>query len=217
MAKKTNKAVRVFDTIADIGSLMMALLYILYVALLLIFELGTLWLNYAMLGITIAYIVFFLTKIFLLNRILRKKGVIKTTRLALKYSKWGMKVINATFVALSIASTQLSDSSDVISMMGIFLVGFSFLISVLWDIAWHVVQRKVRELKSDWDSLSRAEKNKRIELIIDSFVTSVDHITGVDITKSLAQNAGRLADERKEEESHQRRRRDRVETEDDDF
>jgi hypothetical protein len=189
---KINRAGRIFDTIADICSLFMALLYISYVALLLIFDIGTKWLNYTMLAITVAYIVFFTIKIFTLNRILSNKKINRGTRMALKYSKWSMKLINAVFVILSIATSQYA-GNNIIAVVGIFIVGFSFLISILWDIAWFVIRTKLRELKTGWDDLSAKEKNKRIELVINTLVKSIDEFAGLDITKSVAKSAERIA------------------------
>ena len=133
------KPARIFDTMADVGSLFMAIMYTLYVALLLIFELGTRWLNWCMLGITIIYFIFFMIKISALNTILDKKNVARRARFILRYSKWAMKIINAAFVCIAIATTRHGDN-NVIMMVGVFVVGFSFLISVLWDVLWFIMR-----------------------------------------------------------------------------
>ena len=197
-AKKTMRSAgRVFDSIADVGSLFMAILYILYVALLLIFHLGTLWLNYFMLAITILYIAFFIVKLVSLNKILEKNNVGRNVRFILKYSKWSMKIVNASFVIIAIATTS-SQSNNIIMMLGIFLVGFSFLISVMWDIGWFVARRKLGELKDGWDNLSLEEKHKRIEMFLGSLMKSLDSITGVDVAKSLSITAS--ADRRRKKQ-----------------
>ena len=58
---------RIFDTVADVGSIVMASIYFIYVGLLLMFGLGVLWLNYVMLGITLLYLIFFIIKMFTFN------------------------------------------------------------------------------------------------------------------------------------------------------
>ena len=195
MGKKKNqsKTSRIFTTIGDIGSLFVALLYIVYVAALLLLNIGTLWLNYCMLGLTVIYVVFFILKIFLLNEIITRKKSFRIMRFTLRYSKWGMKLINATFVAFSIANIGLSQHS-VVSLVGIVIVGFSFMISILWDISWWVISRKLRDLKTEWDQLSLKEKNQKIEFIIGSFVQSIDNVTGLE----LSQSAGKLIEGVKE-------------------
>jgi len=185
MAKiKKIKPARIFDTLADVGSLFMAVVYILYVALLLIFDYGTTWLNWTMLGITIVYILFFVIKLSAINGIFEKRGVQRRAKFIIRYSKWSMKLINAAFVCTAIATTRNSEG-NVLMMVGIFIVGFSFLISVLWDVAWFVVRRKMNDLKLNWDNLSQVDKSKRIEMIVDTFIHSLDSITGVDVTQSV--------------------------------
>ena len=186
---KKIKPARLFDTMADVGSLFMAVIYTLYVVLLLIFDLGTRWLNWCMLGITFIYVIFFIVKIVALNSILAKKNVQRHAKFFLRYSKWSMKIINATFVCIAIATTR--NESNIIMMVGVFVVGFSFLISVLWDVAWFIISRKLSEIRINWNNLSRKDKNKRIEMIIDTLIQSLDSITGVDITESVAITAGR--------------------------
>jgi len=175
---------RIFETIADLGSLTMSFFYVIYVTLLLVFHVGPNWLNFSMLGITIAYIVFFLIKIFSLNRILSKTKVKRTFTMSLRYSKWGMRLLNAAFVGFSVAATTIS-GTHVISLIGIMIVVISFVISVLWDIGWHFVRRKVRELRTGWDNLSQEEKNARVGSVIDNVVKSVDRVTGLDIAASV--------------------------------
>lgn len=210
------KPARIFDTIADVGSLGMATLYVLYVALLLIFKLGTPWLNYCMLAITFIYIVFFVAKIAALNAILEKNKVQKRARFILRYSKWSMKLINAVFVILSIATTSQFYDADVIMMVGVFLVGFSFLISVMWDTVWFIVRRKLRFYKQGWDGLSTVEKNKRIEQIVGVFIESLDNFAGVKITESVT-FVGRRDERRAPKSRRLSRRRLELSTSEDDL
>jgi len=195
---KQNRAAKVFDTIADVGSLCMAILYILYVTLLLSFDVGRLWLNYCMLAITLLYIGFFLIKIFSLNQALAQRNVQRTARMTLRYSKWAMKLVNALFVILTIASAHYS-ADNVIMMIGVFVVVFSFAIAILWEIIWYIVRRKLGELKADWDRLPTKEKNKRIAVIIESFVRSVDNVTGINVAESVPIVAGKIVAEKRED------------------
>jgi hypothetical protein len=186
------KPARLIDTIADVGSLFMAIMYILYVVLLLIFKLGPPWLNWCMLSITIIYIIFFVSKVAALNSLFEKKQFQRQARFILRYSKWAMKIINATFVCIAIATTK-DTSHNVIMLVGVFVVGFSFLISVMWDVLWVIVRRRMKDFKGDWDNLSPTDRSKRVEMILDAFFHSLDNITGVDITESVKTTAaGRL-------------------------
>lgn len=187
MARKQKAtARRIFNTIADIGSIFMSLLYILYVSLLLAFDIGTKWLNFCMLGITIVYICFFLIKIFSLNRVSTKKKVQRITRMSIKYSKWAMRLINAIFVGLTLATVELSDN-HIIAFIGVMVVSFSFLVSVLWDVAWFMISHRLLELKKGWNELPMEEKTKRVELLIASIIRNIDNISGVDITQSVTE------------------------------
>ena len=181
--RKRNKASQFFTTIADIGSLLMAAVYFLYVALLLILDIGKSWLYYAMLVITILYFLFFVLKLALLNRVVKNKRTFRITRLTIKYSKWGMKLINALFVALSLANVTVS-GNNAIALIGIFVVVFSFVVSILWDIGVWFTRRKLREIKIGWDSLTERQKKARIELVIGSIIKSLDSVTGLELAQT---------------------------------
>jgi len=197
-ARKQNKAEQIFGTIADVAGILMALFYIFYVTLLLVFQVGPSWLNYSMLGITVAYVLFFIIKIAALNRIFarKKKKLQRTVRLTVKYSKWGMKIINAAFVALTLTTSQLSDNS-IIPMIGIMVVGFTFLISILWDVVWYIINRRLRDVRVGWDDLTQAQKKKRVDNFITSLVTSIDNFIGLDITESVSRSTERIAEQRR--------------------
>ena len=201
--KKIKKKGRVFDTIADVGSLLLALVYILYVALLLIFDMGQAWLNHCMMGITILYVAFFVAKMMALNRIFACPNTKRVTRLTLKYSKWAMKLINATFVVLSVLTAH-SEDNQMIMMVGVFVVLITFTISIIWDIAWFIIRRKFRDMWVGWDKLTREEKNKRIDDMINSFVNNIDALAGVNLAESLSNrridNAKELTKESKKDE-----------------
>lgn len=184
------KAARIFDTISDVGSLLMAGFYLIYVFLLLAFDLGRMWLNCVMLGITILYLGFFVAKIISLNKIFEKKRWMRVARFTLRYSKWAMKLINATFVILTILLTSESDG-DALMMIGAIIVIFSFMIAVLWDVVRYVLRQKFSEVWVGWDNLTKEEKNQRIEDIVASFVSGLDTITGADIAASVTRGGGR--------------------------
>ena len=203
-AKQRTKAEQIFGTITDVAGILMTLFYIFYVTLLLVFNVGTEWLNYSMLGITVAYVLFFIIKLAALNRIFARKKWQRIARLTVKYSKWGMKIINATFVALTIATHGLSDNT-VIPMIGIMVVGFTFLISIMWDVVWYIISRRLRDVRSGWDGLSETQKKKRIENLIASFVNSMDNFVGLDITESVSRSAGRIVEERRSEREEERK------------
>lgn len=186
VAKKQIKPGRVIDTLADIGSLVMSVIYALYVTLLLIFDLGTIWLNYGMLCITILYFIFFVLKIVIMNKIFEANKAEKLVRVILKYTKWSMKLINAVFVILVIITAQQDEGGGVLMLVGVFIVLMSFVISVLWDIGLVVVRKRFAELWQGWDRLSKAEKDNRVKSFVAACVSSIDTIAGVNIAQSLA-------------------------------
>jgi len=184
--KQKFKSGQVFDTIADVGSLFMATLYILYVSILLIFGFGTPWLNYSMLAITIIYIAFFITKLTALNRVMITKQMKKKTRFIVKYSKWSMKIVNAVFIIMLIATASQHDAGNIFMMIGVFIAIFSFIFSVMWDVAWFIARRRLREFRENWNQLSRKEKNDRIGHLLEDFLHSLDYFTGADISETLS-------------------------------
>jgi hypothetical protein len=186
--KKGNKAGKLFDTISDVGSLFMSFLYIMYVTLLLAFDIGTVWLNWAMFVITFLYIAFFITKVVILNKYFEKKNYTRMARFILRYSKLSMRIINAIFVCIAIATTR-DTGKNTIMIVGVFLVGFSFLVSVMWDVVMFIFRRRMRDFKEGWDNLSHHDKNKRVEYVLDSLFKGIDNLTGIDLAGSVKTSA----------------------------
>ena len=191
LKNKKIKAGRVLDTIADVGSLLVSCVYFAYVILLLAFHLGMRWLNWAMLFITILYLGFFVAKLVALNRLFERNNKERLARFVLRYSKWAMKLVNALFVVLSVVSTKDVEGSMLL-LIGVMMVILTFVISVLWDITVIIVRRKYKELWIGWDKLTPAEKSERIEMVINSFVTSIDAMAGVNLVKGIKIKAPRL-------------------------
>jgi len=185
-----------FTTVADVGALCVALIYISYVVLLMAVLGFTTWLNWTMLGITIAYILFFLYKIFFLNRTMKHTGRIKrTVKIANKYTKLGMRLINATFVILSLIGTQLNDSHT-LALVGVLIVGMTFLTSILWDIGNFIVRRKIQEFTVSWNKLSHEEKTERIELLVSGFLRSINNAAVVDDYFDIGLSVKRMVGEK---------------------
>jgi len=202
------KAFMFFTTIADVGALLVALIYISYVGLMMYFELGTTWINWAMLGITIAYICFFVFKLAYLNRTMTNTGRIKrTVKYANKYTKFGMKLINATFVLLSFVGVHAGEDNTM-ALVGVMIVAITFIVSILWDIGNYIVRRKVGEMMVAWNELSHEEKSERVELLISGFLRSINNAAimddyfdvGLNIKRMVGAKMGdriRLADARR--------------------
>lgn len=196
--KKINTG-RIFDTIADVGSLLVSAVYFTFIILMLSFGLGTKWLNWAMFALTILYLTFFITKIAALNRLFERNNAERLVRYILRYSKWSMKLINALFVVMSVVSTKDVEGS-VLLMVGVLMVIMTFVISVLWDIAAIILKKKLKVLWHGWGELSQEEKNARVSSIIDTLMSGIDTVSGVDIIKLSKRKQRALA--RDEAEGH---------------
>ena len=185
-----------FTTIADVGALVVALVYISYVGLMVYLNLGTRWLNLAMFGVTVAYIAFFLFKLFYLNKKMTRTGKIKrVVKMANKYTKLGMRLINAAFVILSLISVQFGVNQGV-ALIGVLIVGVTFVVTVLWDIGNFVLRRKIIDYTVAWNSLSREEKAERIELLMAGFMRSLDNISGIDEYVDVGVSVKKMMDSR---------------------
>jgi hypothetical protein len=141
---KKQKVFLVFTTLADVGSLFMSFFYIAYVCLMMILDVGPLWLNLIMVGITVLYCWFVFFKIIYLNRIMQRVGRVKRiVKMSSKYTKYVLRVINAAFVVLTLVGTQFWESVDfshVIAIIGIVVMCISLFFSIIWDI-WNLLIR----------------------------------------------------------------------------
>jgi hypothetical protein len=105
-----------------------------------------------------------------------------------------MRLINAAFVIISIINMRAIDENNFVALIGMVILGITFVISLLWDLITFFIRRKVKEIKDSWNSLSDEEKKEKIDFIISSFVRSLDSITGLDFEAGM--NARKLMDER---------------------
>jgi len=147
---KRQQAFLVFTTLADIGSLFMAFFYIAYVCLMIILEVGPLWLNGIMIGITVLYSWFVFFKIIYLNRVMQRAGRVKLiVRLSSKYTRYVLRVINAAFVVLTLVGTQFWENVNfghVIAIVGIVVMCISLFLSIIWDIWSALIKHGVKQI-----------------------------------------------------------------------
>lgn len=202
------KAFMFFTTIADVGALFVALIYVSYVGIMMYMRPKAVWLDWVMLSITLLYIIFFVFKILVLNKTMTHVGRIKRiVKFANKYTKLGMRIINAAFVILSLIGSQRNDA-HAFALVGVLVVGVTFIVSILWDIGNFVLRRKIQEFTIAWDTLSQEEKSERIELLLTGFIRSINNAAilddyfdiGMNVKKMVGTKLGdriRLADARR--------------------
>ncbi|MCL2540752.1 MAG: hypothetical protein FWE53_05030 [Firmicutes bacterium] len=187
---KSKNPKRLFVTVADAGGLLMSLIYVSYISILLIFDIGYLALNYCMLGLTVAYIIFFFVKIFYLNSINPKSKFNKNIKFIHKYTKYSMKLVNATFVVISLVSIQISDS-HLFSIIGVCVLMITFVFSILWDVSVCFIKKKTKELKDAWVALPIEQKKDKIDWLIDKFISGLDNMSWLDDYVELGVEAGK--------------------------
>ena len=186
---KRNHARRI-ATIADAGGLIMTLIYLSYVSMMLIFDVGYKVLNFCMLGITAAYILFLAFKMLYLNRFGQSGKIKRTTKRIYRYGKYTMRIINAVFVILAIVNVQISDS-HIVPVIGIIVLVMTFIITVAFDLIMYFIKKKVREIRLEWQNLGSEGKKEKIDFFIDSFIKGLDNISGFDEYVEVGKEAGR--------------------------
>jgi len=173
--KKIKKVKRIFVTITDVASIFMAFLYIVYVAMMIAFPLGTMWLNFGMLGITIVHMIFLIVKILYLNKVCASRMIKKVTKQTIRIVKYGMKGVNAVFIVLGTLSVTLAPS-HIFSMMGVMIFVFTFILSVTWDIVLFFVKRKIKNVLNEWNSLCKDGKKEKVDFLIERLLQSIDEM-----------------------------------------
>jgi len=182
----------VFTTIGDLGGLLVSLIYVSFVALSMIVGFGEDWLNWVMLSVTILYIGFFLFKIFYLNKHAQNPGRVKrVVKVSKKYFKLVMRIINATFVTLTLISTQQGEE-NIFAMVGVLVVGLTFIITVFWDICGYFIRRKIHQFAHSWSQLTHEEKAERIEQLVTGLIKSVNEAAIIDDYFDVALNIQRM-------------------------
>ena len=177
--KNRKRRANIFVTASDIGGLFMAFIYIVYVALLLLFSVGYDWLNYTMLGITAAYFLFLMVKLLYINRAVPKGKIHRATRLIYRYTKLSMRFINAAVVILSIINIQLSES-HVVAVIGIIVLAITFTITLAWDLCVYFLRKKIKEIRDEWQALDKDEKKEKFDFFVDSILKGLDNVAGLD-------------------------------------
>jgi hypothetical protein len=190
--KAKKKFALVFTTIGDVGGLIVSFIYISFVALSMIVGFGENWLNWVMLSVTVLYVGFFIFKIAYLNRAMQHVGrMAKIVKISKKYFKLAMRIINATFVVLSLVSTQ-QGNDNVFALTGVVVVGLTFIITILWDIVSYFIRRKIHNFARSWAELIHDEKAERIEQLVTGLITSVNNAAIIDDYFDVALNIQRM-------------------------
>jgi len=171
---KKQTAFLALATLTDIGSLIMSLFYIAYVGLMMLLEIGPLWLNLIMVGITVLYSWFVLFKIIYLNRVVQRAGrVKKIVKLSSKYTKFVLRVINAAFVVLTLVGTQFWEQVNfghIIAIIGIVVMCISLFISVILDIWSFTIKYGVKQIV-DATKTARAGNKPQLDngLVVEAY------------------------------------------------
>jgi len=171
-AELKKKKVVVLATLGDVGVLLMSFLYVSYIAMLLIMGMGVFWLNIAILALTVVYVLFFIIKILYLNTTSERLG--KWVRLCFKYSKYVMRLINATIVIVSLVNLHAKDGADIIKVISIVILVVMLAISVAWDISMIFVRRKIKEVREEWELLPPEDKKNKLEYLVRKVAKSID-------------------------------------------
>jgi len=150
----------------------MSLIYIAYITMLLVMSIGVFWLNIAILVLTGLYFIFFVLKVLYLNSRLGKIG--RPVKLVMRYSKYFVRLINATIVIISLVNLSANDGSDLIKIVSIVILLVMLAISITIDVSMIFVRRKFREIKAEWENLPAEEKHNKIEYLTRRVLTSID-------------------------------------------
>ena len=146
----------------------------MYVVLMMILEVGPLWLNLIMVGITVLYSWFVLFKIIYLNRVVQRAGrVKKIVKLSSKYTKFVLRVINAAFVVLTLVGTQFWEQVNfghIIAIIGIVVMCISLFISVILDIWSFTIKYGVKQIV-DATKTARAGNKPQLDngLVVEAY------------------------------------------------
>jgi len=166
------KKVVYLATLGDVGVLLMSFLYVSYIAMLLVMNIGVFWLNIAILVLTVIYCSFFIIKIIYLNSSSERLG--KGVKLCFKYSKYVMRLINATIVIVSLVNLHANGGSDIIKIISIIILVVMLAISVAWDISMIFVKRKIKQIRNEWENLPPEEKHNKLEYLLRKVANSID-------------------------------------------
>jgi len=171
------KVKRIFVTVTDLASLVMSVIYVVYVTLMLTLPLGgSTWLNYGMLAVTIIYIIFFIIKIFYLNKLNPSQKIKKATKMTVRYTKYGMRLINAIFVVMSLITIRIG-VEHLIPVVGVIIFVMTFVISVIWDVGLFFAKRRIRSMLTEWNSLDNKNKKDKIDFFIRRFLETLDNMS----------------------------------------
>ena len=193
-AKAKKKVFLVFTTVGDAIGLIVSFIYVSFVVLSMILRFGDNVLNAIMLGITIPYMGFFVIKILFLNKRMQNPGKVKRiVNRTKKYVKLGIRIINAAFVTLTLINAH-NGEDNIFAMIGVMVVAFTFIFTVLWDIGSFFVRKKVHDFAESWAQLSHEEKAERIELLMAGLIKSVNNAAIIDDYFDVALNIKRMID-----------------------
>jgi len=195
--KTKKKAFLVFTTVGDAINLLVSFIYVAFVVLSMAIPpgFGDKFLNAIMLGITIPYMGFFVVKIIFLNTRMQNPGKVKrVVKISKKYVKLAIRIINAAFITLTMINAHNSNNDNTFAMIGVMVVAFTFIFTVLWDIGSFFIRKKVHDFAQSWAQLSHEEKAERVEHIVTDLIRNINNAAIIDDYFDVALNIKRLID-----------------------
>lgn len=190
---------RTFATVTDLGGIFVSLVYVMYVAMLLFMKIGYPVINYIMIAISVLYIIFYLVKIFYINKInFKVKKLKRTAKFVYKYSKYGVKLIHSLIVILSLINIRanVSDSGKMAAIIGLIVIVVLLVLSIVFDIVVYFVKKKLRILAAQWHNLDAESRKDKIDFLVESLIQSLDNMSALDDYVEVGRKAKKLVTKR---------------------
>jgi len=152
---------RALSLIADVCGIIFALVYIVFVTMLLVIDFGNRTLGIFLIAVSAVYIIFSLVNIFILEG--RKSQ--KIIKRIYRYTKYAMRLINMVFVIASLVAMPFG-TGQIVAVISVIVLLVSFVLSIIIDITVivikSVIKAAIKDIKQEFAEFAAAPDNTRL-------------------------------------------------------
>jgi len=135
---------KILGVAAEVCGFLFAVIYIVFVFILMAIGFSNPILGTILIVITAAYLVFSLVNYFLLKR----RRLKKTIKLTCRYTKYGMRLIHMVFIIAALIANPFG-SGQLLAVVGIIILLATLVISLIIDITVFVLKLMFRDVKRE--------------------------------------------------------------------
>ncbi|MCL2061601.1 MAG: hypothetical protein FWH03_03145 [Firmicutes bacterium] len=146
--EREEKKLKITVAAGDIFTLVCTLAFLAYLIILNEADSGKRWYHFSMLALTLAFAVFLVVKLFIINPLLKPDSkVSKRIKVAYRFVKLLLKLLMLTAIMVGVVKIVHFEEDGMLILFSTVVSNLAFFVLLVWDIIWLAHLRKKKKLR----------------------------------------------------------------------